>query len=468
MVINPLAIAWLMAVSLGDVPAAWRLELQCRSSLNPGVPPFNLPFPSSLSSQYAALGEDGSVAIRYVTAGSATEGFFFGSGGAGSTIWSVNNPDDPVFSTDIDLRAGRLALSYLTTGTGAIVLDTTGALVRAFPAGGPQGVSNFSGVQLTADGAIGYRGDSGANKKFVFDSFSGPTRTQTLVAQSGAGQYGYLFTPSINDSRQLAAKVFDASSNSLVYRFEPSGARTLIADARPGAPFNAILNGVAIGASGDVACFARDRAGNEWRLVRGDGGAMQVIARPGDLGILSSEFGNFGPDVNGEGWVVFRAKTATGHAVFVGDGESLVRVAGDGDVVDTDLGPVALGLDFGPPTGRQTLSGRVVINDAGQIAFAAFLEYDSIGVFVATPVVPCPADLSASSDPNDPGYGAPDGLVDAADFFYYLDQFVTGNASVSDLTGSSDPNDPTYGAPDGSIDAADFFYYLDRFVEGCA
>ncbi|MCC6286119.1 MAG: hypothetical protein IT439_12610 [Phycisphaerales bacterium] len=86
-----------------------------------------------------------------------------------------------------------------------------------------------------------------------------------------------------------------------------------------------------------------------------------------------------------------------------------------------------------------------------------------------TPSVTCPssfcaADLTGSSDPNDPSYGVPDGLVDASDFFYYLDQFVNGNLAIADLTGSSDPNDPSYGVPDGDADADDFFVYLDRFV----
>jgi hypothetical protein len=80
---------------------------------------------------------------------------------------------------------------------------------------------------------------------------------------------------------------------------------------------------------------------------------------------------------------------------------------------------------------------------------------------------PCAADLSGSSDPNDPAYGAPDGLVDSSDFFYFLDQFVAMNLAIADLTGSSDPNDPAYGVPDGLIDASDFFYYLDLFVQGC-
>lgn len=79
----------------------------------------------------------------------------------------------------------------------------------------------------------------------------------------------------------------------------------------------------------------------------------------------------------------------------------------------------------------------------------------------------CPADLTGSSDPNDPTYGVPDGAADAGDFFYYLDQFALGNLVVADLTGSSDPNDPSYGTPNGVLDAGDFFFYLDRFAQGC-
>ncbi len=79
----------------------------------------------------------------------------------------------------------------------------------------------------------------------------------------------------------------------------------------------------------------------------------------------------------------------------------------------------------------------------------------------------CPADLSGSSDPNDPAYGVADGLLDGSDFFYYLDQFVSGNIALADLSGAADPNDPSYGVPDGVLDGSDFFYYLDQFVAGC-
>ncbi|MFG0328246.1 MAG: GC-type dockerin domain-anchored protein [Phycisphaerales bacterium JB037] len=79
----------------------------------------------------------------------------------------------------------------------------------------------------------------------------------------------------------------------------------------------------------------------------------------------------------------------------------------------------------------------------------------------------CPADLTGSSDPNDPSYGQPDGVADSEDFFFYLDAFVGGNTGVCDLTGSSDPNDPSFGNPNGVCDGDDFFFYLDLFVAGC-
>ncbi len=36
----------------------------------------------------------------------------------------------------------------------------------------------------------------------------------------------------------------------------------------------------------------------------------------------------------------------------------------------------------------------------------------------------CPGDLTGSDDPDDWGYGVPDGILDAAEFFFYLDLFA--------------------------------------------
>jgi len=64
----------------------------------------------------------------------------------------------------------------------------------------------------------------------------------------------------------------------------------------------------------------------------------------------------------------------------------------------------------------------------------------------------CAADLTG---PN----GEPDGVLDANDFFEYLNLFSSGD-QAADLTGPS-------GTPDGIIDANDFFEYLSLFAAGC-
>lgn len=91
--------------------------------------------------------------------------------------------------------------------------------------------------------------------------------------------------------------------------------------------------------------------------------------------------------------------------------------------------------------------------------------YTGAGVVVGPSL--CLADLTKSSDPLDPTYGLPDGVVDGSDFFYYLDSFAAMNLLVADRTTSSDPNDASYGVPDGVLDGSDFFYYLDLFAAGC-
>jgi hypothetical protein len=82
-------------------------------------------------------------------------------------------------------------------------------------------------------------------------------------------------------------------------------------------------------------------------------------------------------------------------------------------------------------------------------------------------IVGCDPDLTTSSDPNEATYGIPDGVLDASDFFFFLDRFVAEDRIVCDLTTTSDPNSDDYGAADGILDASDFFFYLDLFAAGC-
>ncbi len=66
----------------------------------------------------------------------------------------------------------------------------------------------------------------------------------------------------------------------------------------------------------------------------------------------------------------------------------------------------------------------------------------------------CRADLTGSSNPNDPSFGMPDCDADADDFFAYLDLFAARDL-LADINA------------DATIDSDDFVGYLDLFVRGC-
>ena len=437
-------LALFAAAASAQVPTDWTFELQCRSSLNVDIPAFNLPIGGSLSSQSVSLAEDGSVVVRVVLAGAsgATEGIFHGAGGVGGLVLTVNDPE-PIWSSDIGYRNGLIALDLLDFTAGAAVYDNSGALVRDFPAGGPEGTSGFSGITMLSDGAIAYRADFGfVGDKTVIDEFVADVRTQTLIADTISDPYSFLFTPDANDARQVVSKVLRSTdATDAVLLFEAGQAPVVVAEEGPS--WNAFVNSTAIAENGTVAFTGRRAADLVWQVTRWDAGTPAPVASGGDLGIVNGSLANFPPDVNSSGWVVFRATDASGApALFVGDGTSLVRLVGAGDPMPTDLGPINAGFDFGGTTGVQTLNASVAINDAGQVGFGMFLENGTIGVYVATPGSPCPADLNG------------DDLLDFFDVSAFLAAF-NAQDPVADFNG------------DDLFDFFDVSAFLAAFNAGC-
>ena len=440
------AVAQDCAAILPDA-AAWELQLQCRSSLDAAIPPFNLPFPSALSSQYVSLDQNGAVAIRYISAGSHTEGIFYGLNGSGAPIIQASGAD-PVYSLDLDLNAGMIALADGPFGAGgARVFDSTGALLQHFPAGGPMSLSAIGSPTMLADGAIVYRADFGSDDVIAIDEFDGPTRIQTVLANTISG-YSFLFPPAANDARQVVANTIPVPGPSRrITRFEPDGSTTTVAETGP--MFNAFVNSTAIASNGFVAFTARRSADSIWAVYLWDGAELTEIAAGDNPDIANSSLANFPPVVNALGWVAFRATDTANDstALWVGDGQSLVKLVQYDQTMPTDLGDLPAGFDFGGFDGKQTINGVVDINDAGQVAFASFFRNGTIGVYVATPA------LVAGCNPAD--LASPCGSLDFSDVVAFLNAFSTADPAA-DLA-----------PPFGAFDFSDVVAFLSAFSGGC-
>lgn len=430
------------SILCAQVPATWTFELQCRSSLEPGVPAFNLPFPSSLSSQYVSIGEDGGVAIRTIL--NSAEGVFYGKAGVGGLIFSAPSSGDPVWSTTLDVRNGMIAIEQGSFDDGAQLYDTLGNLIQNFAPGGSQGVSGFSGVTLTSDGAICYRGDFGfTTDKVVIDEYDTGVRTQTLVTDTNSG-YSFLFAPEINDARQVVLNTIPTSGPTRrIVRFETDGSASTIAET--GSFYNAFVNSVAIAQNGQVAYSARRSSDSIWQVNLGSSGFSQLITDGNNPDINNSSIANFPPVINSNGWVALRATDIAfdSTALWVGDGDDLIKLVEYDQIIETDLGPLALGYDFGGLTGKQVLSGVIDINDNGQVAFSAFFRNGTIGVFVATPEM-----NTCSADYNQ------DGQVNFFDVSAFISDFSSMNPNA-DLTG------------DGLFNFFDVSAFINVFSMGC-
>jgi hypothetical protein len=442
------ALSGLAPAASAQVPAEWTFELQCRSSLDPSIPAFNLPNISSLSSQYVTLDADGTVAVRaFIGSGGITEGIFVGRGGVGGLVLTANDAD-PVWTTQISIRGGLLGVGDGGFDGGASVYHTDGSLFQRYGIGGPQGTSGYGGVDVTADGAICYRGDFGfIGDKTVVDEFVGGVRTQRLVADSFTGPYSFLFAPKVNDARQVASNTIPVSGPSRrIVRWEPDNTPTTVAET--GAEFTSFVNSIGLSEDGRVAFSGRRAADAVWQVTRWDDGVLTPVADGNNPDILNGSLVNFPPVVNSDGWVALRATDVAqdSTALWVGDGQNLVKLIEYGQVMDTDLGPIPLGFDFGGDTGRQVLSGVIDINDAGQVAFAAFLQNGTVGVWVATPVTQqdCPADLAE-----------PIGELNFFDLAAYLALYNAGDPAT-DLA-----------EPAGVLNFFDVAEYLALYNAGC-
>ncbi len=383
-----LTLALLLAATpaLAQVPAYDAFQLQARSNLLINDNGFNLPPGSSFNSVTASINNKGDVAfpVQVVTApGNPADigaGIWLGRDGVGGIVRRHEPPNDWI-SDRIGLNeAGKVGYIIHQGGTGYSMwlYDPTSGLSTQIGLL-PLTPSTLSNVSLSDDDVLGYQGIFGGGRGFA------STRALAVPGDSVAhvydntidptGPYNYLYSPAMNNQRLIAGKVNVGTGTDFtkaeIRLFAPDGnSESVVADVGldPTSPFSGFDNSLAVNDAGAVAVTARLTAGNVRAVYRFDESGATQIARGGADGIVSIE--SFAPAINNSGLVAFRATDAVGQAVYVGDGTSLVRVIGKGDVVPTDLGSAQIGQHDASPI----FGGAPGINDHGDVVAIAGLH----------------------------------------------------------------------------------------------
>ena len=237
------------------------------------------------------------------------------------------------------------------------------------------GASGWGSAQVDDDGTVGYRaGFIGGNAYAIFDG-----STEILAAEAGidpGSPYSFLFTPSMNQSGHIAAKVRLGLSGEIgenrpdeIRIFMPGGTSKLVVADEDSGPsiFRSFDNSVDLTDGGKVA-FTTTLTSGARAVCLYDEPDIIFIGRESDPMISEIEF--FVPAANDHGLVAFRAfDTAGFRAVWVGDGATLTMVAREHDEVVTDLGPGRIDQHDNSPV----FGGGVAIDSSGRVSFAAGL-----------------------------------------------------------------------------------------------
>jgi hypothetical protein len=269
--------------------------------------------------------------------------------------------------------------------------------------------------------------------------------------------YIFLFSPDMSrvasDSMpRMAGKVSTSAGFDFeeIRIFEADGSTQLIAvetETDPNSQFSEfVTNSITISDDGSKVAFqANDTSGVSGIYLFDDNTqSITQIASVNDSILGSIDF--FSPDVNNDGVVVFRGDNERGSSsVFVGDGKDLIRVGGEGDLVQTDLGQRQLGRR----DGDFSQSGAPRINNNGDVGWI-FQYHDPNN---ANSIADGSLVMVSVSESCNVGDVNQDTVVDLLDVGPFVDAVSSGTFSCE-----ADTNE------DGIVDLLDVAAFVDLLI----
>lgn len=373
-------------------PNEFLLYARTNFSVNPGGS-FNIQPDAFVTSSTVVLNNNGNAAIKVSALSSCDcQAVWYGNPMAGGIVYfsptgsfignvSMDVPEVIVFSQTFSSPDG---IFYYDVGANMSGLETDQ----------PLGASGWGSPTINVHGEIGYDASFVSDSAWVSWNGTSTDIHATEAALDVSSPYSFLFTPSFNDSGLIAGKArlgaagqIDESQPDQIISVDDSGQAIILLqdmDSDPASNYLRFDNGLAFNDLGQVAVVA-GLAGNIRAVVFYDGADDQVIAREGVSPVGEIDF--FAPTLNNNGLVAFRGHDDAGlRSLFLADTDGVVRVIGEHDLVDIDLGSARLDQH----DGSEIFGGALSLNDNNELAFVAGLtppddnqtEWGS-GIFVA-------------------------------------------------------------------------------------
>ncbi len=389
-----------------------------------GVTSFNMPNGSSIASPTISVDDDRNVALDINFVGNTgNAGLFFATNNSGTVDGDVVFNASDIIAGDPSQNGNRQAIFSVGIDDDLFVYDDQ--LSMTFPLNLPLGATGTSSLTLDDSQRIGGR------IRFGFDgdaygtfpaTDSGFPSLVVYAVDSGldaSSPFLFLFSPDMsreNDQNtpKIAAKVSTVAGVDFeeIRIFEASGNSTLVAvetELDPQSPFSEfVTNSISISDNGNKVAFQANDTAEVSGIYVFDTITQTTILIADTNHPLVNSIDFFPPDVNDDGVVVFRGDDqASLSSVFVGNGMELIRLAGEGDTIQTDIGKRQLGRRDGSfsQSGAPRINNR---NDVGMI-FQYFDVVNKNSVADGSLIMVVPAQACLIGDVN------LDGFVDLLD-----------------------------------------------------
>ncbi len=473
-IVMPLTVLIAVAGALGGVPAPveYSFKVIARSKTQTAQPnAIGIPNNAQLTANFA-IDDQGNAIVRY-------SGLFGGDGvvrysAADNSVITLATTVDGDLA-EVDARSGVFAIRDFFGVTRTYELN--GAQRSTFNLGGPAGTTgSIDGVRLDDNGRIAYRGQAGADVKYILDAFSPVppgTRTQ-FTYLTAAAPITFMYSPTANGSGQLAARV-DAtaggpSSFGQIRRYNapPQTGFVTTINLAGNTTFNSISQLLDMNDAGQIAYYARLTGTTNLNLYRTapDGVTRTLIANPTISPLTTSEFAFFPPSISESGLVAFRARDFNGQAIYLGDGASLDKLIGNGSTITTNIGTLNIAAST-------VFTGGVRINSSNQVLFIAKLSDGSDALIIASPPAPrcSPADIA-----NDDGTALPpigqlgvNNGVTEGDYNLFFANFFDANP-ITDIANDDGSPLPPFGplTTNNGVTEADYNLFFAIFFDGCS